>query len=83
MTSFFGDTYWIGVPEFFGKTCHIWKLCVFLPQNKIIKEMKKTENKNFFIKLLEDKEAMRECIQNGGDVNKTAEEHGIKLATPL
>ena len=45
--------------------------------------MKKTENKNFFIKLLEDKEAIRECIQNGSDVNKTAEEHGIKLSTPL
>lgn len=43
-------------------------------------EQKKT---NFFIKLLEDKKAMRECIQKGGDVDKTAKEHGIKLATPL
>ena len=45
--------------------------------------MEKTEKMNFFIKLLEDKKAMRECIQKGGDVNKTAKEHGIKLATPL
>lgn len=45
--------------------------------------MEKAEKQNFFIKFLEDKKAMRECIQNGGDVNKTAEEHGIKLATPL
>lgn len=49
----------------------------------MIMEMEKTEKKNFFIKLLEDKKAMRECIQNGGDVNKTAKEHGIKLVTPL
>lgn len=44
---------------------------------------KKQNNRNFFIKLLEDKKAMRECIQNGGDVTKTAEERGIKLATPI
>ncbi len=45
--------------------------------------MDKEEKRNFFIRLLEDKKAMKECIQNGGDVNKTAEERGIKLATPL
>ena len=46
-------------------------------------EKEKQTRKSFFIKLLEDKKAMRECIQNGGDVTKTAEERGIKLATPL
>lgn len=56
---------------------------LYFCNEKMIKTMEKTEKKNFFIKLLEDKKAMRECIQNGGDVNKTAKEHGIKLATPL
>ena len=46
-------------------------------------DKKQEKRKNFFIKLLEDKKAMRECIQKGGDVTKTAEERGIKLATPL
>lgn len=46
-------------------------------------EENKQAKKNFFVKLLEDKEAMKECIQNGGDVTKTAEKRGIKLATPL
>ncbi|MBO6118499.1 MAG: hypothetical protein J6P44_08165 [Bacteroidales bacterium] len=46
-------------------------------------DVKKTKKDNFFLKLLEDKKAIRECIQNGGDIVKTAKERGIKLATPL
>ena len=46
-------------------------------------QKEKKQEKNFFVKILEDKKAMKECIQHGGDVAKTAEEHGIKLATPL
>ncbi|MBQ7985546.1 MAG: hypothetical protein IJ250_07945 [Bacteroidales bacterium] len=48
-----------------------------------IKEKKKQKKDNFFLKLLEDKKAIKECIQNGGDIVKTAEQRGIKLATPL
>lgn len=72
-----------GFPDFFlGKrVANLGNMCIFA--TNMIMEMEKTEKKNFFIKLLEDKKAMRECIQNGGDVNKTAKEHGIKLVTPL
>ncbi|ADV44136.1 hypothetical protein Bache_2167 [Bacteroides helcogenes P 36-108] len=36
-----------------------------------------------FQKILEDKKAIRKCIQIKGDVKKIAEERGIKFATPL
>lgn len=46
---------------------------------------KNQENKKtpFFQKILEDKRAIRKCIQEGGDVKKLAKERGIKFATPL
>ena len=48
--------------------------------------MEKTEKKNFFIKLLEDKKAMRECIQNGADheeMKRITKDYGFTLATPV
>lgn len=43
----------------------------------------KNKNISFFQKILEDKRAIRKCIQEGGDVKKLAKERGIKFATPL
>lgn len=43
----------------------------------------KNKNSSFFQKILEDKRAIRKCIQEGGDVKKLAKERGIKFATPL
>ena len=36
-----------------------------------------------FQKILEDKKAIRKCIQSRGDIKKIAIERGIKFATPL
>ena len=43
----------------------------------------KNKNTPFFQNILEDKRAIRKCIQEGGDVKKLAKERGIKFATPL
>jgi hypothetical protein len=40
-------------------------------------------SKSIFQKVLEDKRAIRQCIQTGGDIKKVAKERGIKFATPL
>ena len=37
--------------------------------------------KSFFKKLLEDKRAIRKCIQKNGDLKKLAKERNIKFAT--
>ena len=46
---------------------------------------KKAENnsKSIIQKVLEEKRAIRQCIQTGGDIKKVAKERGIKFATPL
>lgn len=41
------------------------------------------KTKSIFQKILDDKRAIRKCIQNGEDIKKTAKERGIKFATPL
>lgn len=38
---------------------------------------------NIFQRMLEDKRAIRRCIQKGGDLNKLAKQRGIKFVTPL
>lgn len=43
----------------------------------------KVKPNNFFQKLLEDKRAIRECIQKNGDLKKLAKERDIKFATPV
>lgn len=46
--------------------------------------MKKTLlTKSIFQRVLEDKRAIRCCIQKGEDVKTIAKERGIKFATPL
>ena len=39
--------------------------------------------KSVFLKLIEDKKAISECIRNGGDILEVAKERGIQLATPV
>ncbi len=41
------------------------------------------KKKSVFWKVIEDKKAIRECLQNGGDLAKLAEERGIKFAKPI
>ena len=64
---------------------HLWKSIIFVWTNIITLLYKDIKNKNtsFFQKILEDKRAIRKCIQEGGDVKKLAKERGIKFATPL
>ncbi len=44
---------------------------------------KETKPVSVFQKILEDKRIIRECIKNGGDIKKIAQQRGIKFATPL
>lgn len=41
------------------------------------------KSKSIFQQVLEDKRAIRQCIQNSGDIKKLAQERGIKFAMPL
>ena len=41
------------------------------------------EKVNIFQRMLEDKRAIRQCIQKGEDLKKLAEQRGIKFATPV
>ena len=41
------------------------------------------KSKSIFQQVLEDKRAIRQCIQKGEDVKKVAKERGIKFAMPL
>lgn len=64
-----------------SKKSHIFVL-VF---NKQTLMNKSVEHKtvSIFQKVLEDKRAIRKCIQEKGDIKKIAKERGIKFATPL
>ena len=44
---------------------------------------KKKDIKSVFLKLIEDKKAISECIRNGGSIIEVAKERGIQLATPV
>ena len=44
---------------------------------------KKPKRKSVFLKMIEDKRAISECIRMGGDLNKQAKERGLKFAKPL
>ena len=47
------------------------------------KNKKEEKRQSFFRKILEDKRAINECIRNGGDLKKLADERGIKFARPI
>ncbi|MCQ2129452.1 MAG: hypothetical protein MJZ08_08510 [Bacteroidaceae bacterium] len=45
-----------------------------------------TESKkrtSIFLKMLDDKKAIRECLRNNGNLGKLAKERGIQFATPV
>ena len=41
------------------------------------------KGKSIFQQILEDKRAISQCIQTGGDIKQVAKERGIKFAMPL
>lgn len=41
------------------------------------------KSQSIFQRILEDKRAIRQCIQMGGDIKEVAKERGIKFATPI
>jgi uncharacterized protein YrzB (UPF0473 family) len=43
----------------------------------------KSGNENFFLKLLEIKKSIKECIQNRGDLTTVQKQHGIKFVKPF
>lgn len=48
-----------------------------------MKSEKKINVTSFFQKVMEDKKAIRKCIQEGGDLKKTAKELNVKFSTPI
>lgn len=59
---------------------------VYLQKKRKMKtdtKTKKPERKSVFLKLVEDKKAISECIRMGGDLSKLAKERGLKFAKPL
>jgi hypothetical protein len=45
--------------------------------------MKKKEQKNFFVKMVEDKKAIIRGIREGGPTKVIEEERDVKFATPV
>ena len=44
---------------------------------------KKPKGQSVFLKMIEDKKAISECIRMGGDLGILAKERGLKFAKPL
>lgn len=42
-----------------------------------------SKRKSVFLRILEDKRAVSECIRKGGDLEKLAKERGIQFAKPI
>ena len=45
--------------------------------------MDKKKNENFFLKLVKIKKAIRDCVQNGRDLEDVAKNYGIRFSKPL
>ena len=63
----------------------LWKrVSLWYNKNRCMKpEKKQSKSSSFFQKVLEDKKAIRKCIQEGGDLKKIAKERDIKFSTPV
>ena len=61
------------------------KVVINFALQKVTIMNKNTQNKrkSIFHQILEDKRAIRKCIQTGGDIKQIAKERGIKFATPI
>lgn len=44
---------------------------------------KPQKRKSVFLKLIEDKKAISECIRSGGNIKQLAEERGLQFAKPI
>jgi hypothetical protein len=53
------------------------------PKIERMEAKKNKKQKSLILKLLEDRKAINECIRKGGDIQKLAEERGLKFAKPL
>lgn len=55
----------------------------FVEKSSLMKKNVKTKEQiNIFQRILEDKRAIRQCIQTGGNLKELAKARGIKFATP-
>lgn len=55
----------------------------FVEKSSLMKKNVKTKEQiNIFQRMLEDKRAIRQCIQTGGNLKELAKARGIKFATP-
>ena len=45
--------------------------------------MDKNKKENFFLKLIEIKKEIKNCVQNGGNLQKIEERYGIRFSKPL
>lgn len=69
---------------------HQQKLCCMKRNTYLcqkVKTMKKNvikeQSKNIFQQMLEDKQAIRRCIQRSGDLKELAKKRGIRFANPI
>ena len=72
--------------EWNGRTAHNLAFYYLIEDNSTIPdtgEFTSHKGKSIFQQILEDKRAIRQCIQSGGDIKKIAQERGIKFATPI
>lgn len=58
-------------------------ILIYFVKTRIMNRTDKQNKVSIFQKVLEDKRAIRECIQKGGNVEKVAKDRGIKFATPV
>jgi len=45
--------------------------------------MDKNKKGNFFLKLIEIKKEIKNCVQNGGNLQQIEERYGIRFSKPL
>lgn len=45
--------------------------------------MEKKKNENFFMKLIEIKKEILNCVQNGGSLQQIENNYGIRFSKPL
>lgn len=43
----------------------------------------KNKQENFFLKLIEIKKEIQNCVQKGGNLHQVEEQYGIRFAKPL
>ena len=53
----------------------------FIKGNTIMEMKGKKEN--FFLKLIEIKKEIRNCVQNGGNLHQIEKQYGIRFSKPL